>query len=389
MFALCGPPARQLRRFVAAVARSLPTSSIRVVASGITPPGAEIYLQARAGQNQSAAVTAARPGNDADSARTIRVSDGGNVVNVILGILTLFITNVLTGLFGQAVLPALLIHVALTRNGPPLWIVNLLGSLGLDTVTIAAVCGTGFLFAHARPGLTFRQGIVIAALFLGLPLLLLLRPDSPFGAGMIFQAMPFRLVTVLAFFFPAAIGALRRGEISQLTLRTHMGAMAGLLALSLFVATGGPVHFEPLRPEPGLPRFGEAAAATRALSQGDLPLEESRKHERRAAVRRAAEQVRATPCDAGARDALRAALVELLNNHIPAWYAPPSETMYAGGGAVNATRQLDAPALAVYRDALAAGIIQPDALSERAQRELRFTHLGAADPKSGLVCSGG
>jgi hypothetical protein len=334
-------------------------------------------------------VNTARPKDDAAAAKTTRASDGGNVVNVILGILALFITNVLTGLFGQAVLPTLLIHVALTRNGPPLGVVNLLGTLGLDAVTIAAVCGTGFLFIRARPSVTFRQGIVIGALFLGLPLLLLLRSESPFGVGMIFQAVPFRLVTVLAFFLPPAVDALRRGENTQLILRTHMGAIAGLLALSLYLATSDPVHFEPMHPAPGLPRFGEATTATRALSQGDLPLEELRKHERRAAVRRAADQVRATPCDAGARYALRAALVELLNNHIPAWYAPPSETMYAGGGVANATRQLDAPTLAVYRDTLAAGIIQPDALSERAQRELRFTHLGAAEPKQALTCAGG
>jgi hypothetical protein len=67
---LCGPPARQLPRFVAAVARSLPPPSIRVVTSGIThldmmptTSVAEIYLQARPGQNQSAAVNAARREN--------------------------------------------------------------------------------------------------------------------------------------------------------------------------------------------------------------------------------------------------------------------------------------------------------------------------------------
>jgi hypothetical protein len=96
----------------------------------------------------------------------------------------------------------------------------------------------------------------------------------------------------------------------------------------------------------------------------------------------AAVQLCSDPRDSQAWFELRRTLLVFLNSNVQGWHHPLAETITVDGSGLDASKHLDAPALHVFRQALAAQIIRLDELPEAVRRELAFRHIAQVGPGS-------
>ena len=310
------------------------------------------------------------------------------LVNILLGAAGLLLTNLLAALAATRILLPMLIRLALQQHAP----LGMLVVLGLIALRVWIGVAIGACFAWQRQTASLAELPVATALFLCVTLVLAVAGGVHASAAMIGLAALLEAVTVLAFWLPLAIRAWRDRRFGPLPFAACAIGLATVLAVCLMSRISNNVAvLAPLRPNPNLPGFGDQAAAAGSLANATLAngtlVEDPSKRANRAAVIRAADRMRGNACDPRAYFELRHALLVFLNNHVEQWYRTPTETIAVQGHAINAARQLDEPALTVFRQAAAAGIIHLEELPEGVRRELSFGHITQANPASAEVAS--